>query len=302
MIAETKAQAKTLIKGLPSPRPYPDSKDILMVSPDHYRIEYAINPFMKDENGNLKTVDAAKARDEWQRLKWVYEDIGLTVTVLPGEASLPDMVFAANPAFPFFDRETGQKCVLMARMRDPRRQGEVPFYKHWFTANGYRVFELESPKYTFEGNGDALVHPKLPLVWGAYGPRTDRAAYEEITRRFGLEVILLKIQREEFYHLDTCFSILSPKTVALVPSAFSKESLAIIHQVFDEVIAIDETEAIQNFAGNCFCPDRRDVLLQKGSPKLLKLLDKAGFEAHEVETGEFIKAGGSVFCLKMQLL
>jgi len=302
MIAETKSQAKLLLKGLSSPRPYPDSKDILMVSPDHFRIEYSINPFMKDEQGNLKVVDKAKAQDEWKHLKWVYEDLGLTVHELAADPNLPDMVFAANPAFPFFDRETGKKSVLMARMRDARRQPEVALFREWFRANGYQVFDLENTKYAFEGNGDALLHPKLPLVWGAYGARTDRGTYDEVTKRFGLEVILLKIQREEFYHLDTCFSILGPNAVALVPSAFSKESLGIIHQVFDDVIEIEESEALAQFAGNCFCPNRRDVLVQKGAKQLIKSLDKAGFQAHEVETGEFIKAGGSVFCLKMQLL
>jgi len=302
MIAETKSQVKTLLKGLPSPRPYPDSKELLMVTPDHFRIEYAINPFMKDEKGNLRTVDVAKAKDQWQKLKWTYEDLGLTVHVLPGDPALPDMVFSANPSFPFYDREIGQKNVLLAHMRDSRRQPEVALTRDWFKLNGYQVHEFEDKKTCFEGNGDALLHPKLPLVWGGYGPRTDRGAYEEIAQRFGLQVILLKLVREEFYHLDTCFTILSPKAVALVPSAFTKESLANIRQVFDTVISIDEKEALTHMAGNAFCPNRHDVVLQKGARGFVKDLEKNGFRTHEVETGEFIKSGGSVFCLKMQLL
>ncbi len=302
MLAETKAQAKILLKGLPSPRPYSEPKEILMVKPDFFQVKYAINPFMKDEKGNLKKVDTAKARDQWQRIKWIYEDIGLTVHTLPGQVNLPDMVFAANQSLPFYDRETHQKNVLMARMMSEHREPEIPLFQTWFESHGYRSFTLEDTTLHFEGNGDAILHPKLPLLWGGYGQRTDRKTYEEIARRFGLQVILLKIQREEFYHLDTCFSILSPKTVALVPSAFSKESLGIIHQVFGQVISIDEKEALENFAGNCFCPNKRDVILQKGSPHFLKLLEKAAFQPHEVDTSEFLKSGGSVYCLKMQLL
>lgn len=301
MIAETKRDAKTLLRGLPSPRSYPDAKELLMVTPQFYKIDYAINPFMKTATGDLKTVDSKKASEQWQRLKWTYEDLGLTVHQMPGENGLPDMVFAANQCFPFFDRETGERSALMARMRSPKRQPEVAFFEEWLETKGYKISHLETPGIAFEGNGDALLHPKLPLVWGGYGQRTDRDAYEEMSRRFGLQVILLKLQREEFYHLDTCFSILSPRAVAVQESAFSKESLGIIHQVFDEVISIDENEAIHGFAANCHCPNKRDVLLHRGSPLFMKSLEKAGFQPHEVDTSEFLKAGGSVFCLKMML-
>lgn len=300
MVAETKREAKLLLKGLPSPRLYPEAKEILLVTPDHYRVESAINPFMKTKTGELPKVDRAKATEQWQKLKWTYEDLGLTVHEIPGARHLPDMVFAANQSFVFRDRESGKPSALMSRMRHPSRAAEVSFFADWYKDHGYEVHTLENKEVCFEGAGDALLHPKLPLVWGGYGPRTDKAVYEEIARRFGLQAILLKLS-DPFYHLDTCFSILSPKTVAIVESAFAKESVAIVHEVFDEVLSIDREEALTAMAANCFCPNKRDVLLQAGAPKFKALLKKARFETREVDTTEFIKAGGSVFCLKMML-
>jgi N-dimethylarginine dimethylaminohydrolase len=44
-----------------------------------------------------------------------------------------------------------------------------------------------------------------------------------------------------------------------------------------------------------------DIVIQKGSNKLTQRLRQSGFTLHEVETSEFMKAGGSVFCMKMGL-
>ena len=35
-------------------------KNILMISPENFEIQYAINPFMRDSAGNLKKIDKRK--------------------------------------------------------------------------------------------------------------------------------------------------------------------------------------------------------------------------------------------------
>ncbi len=72
-----------------------------------------------------------------------------------------------------------------------------------------------------------------------------------------------------------------------------------IHEAFDHVIEIEHAENLACFSGNCHSPDGKHVILQRGSRHFLRDLAKKGFTPIEVDTSEFIKAGGSVFCLKM---
>jgi N-dimethylarginine dimethylaminohydrolase len=268
---------------------------ILMVSPEYFDITYAINPHMKDSSGKLNQIDKPKAVKQWKALKSLYEKLGFEVCVIPGQPGLPDMVFAANQAIFFNDK------ILLSHMRSEYRRPEIEHFRKWFTEKGYTVFDLEAADLCLEGNGDTQFHSATNRVYGAYGPRTDRAVYEELFRRFDLEVVDLELVKEEFYHLDTCFSILGETTVAICPDAFSKEGLASIKACFKNVINVSAEESKNFFACNCHCPNGKDVILQKGAIQFVEALNKHGFAVHEVETSEFIKAGGSVFCLKMQL-
>jgi N-dimethylarginine dimethylaminohydrolase len=281
------------------------TKTLLMVDPTHYRVEYAINPFMLDENGKLKKVDSKAAREQWSALVSLFKKIGLEVHTLIGPPELPDMVYPANCCFPFINTKTAQKTVLMGRMRSKFRQPELALFEDWFKKHDYQIERLQDPKICFEGNGDALLHPALAstkkIVWGGFGPRTDKTAYSELIERFNFEVLLLELVRPEFYHLDTCFSILDEKTVAIQPTAFNKDGLSKIRTHFRNVIEISEEEALKFMAANCYCPNGKDVIVQKGALGFVKALKEKGFQVHEIETGEFIKGGGSVFCLKMAL-
>jgi N-dimethylarginine dimethylaminohydrolase len=44
-----------------------------------------------------------------------------------------------------------------------------------------------------------------------------------------------------------------------------------------------------------------NVILETGASAFVNELRKRDLKVHEMETGEFRKAGGSVFCLKQQL-
>jgi len=279
----------------------PALRKVLMVSPQHFRIAYAINPYMRGPGGQLKTVDRARALEQWEVLKATYEKLGFPVEVLPGAPDLPDMVFAANQSFTFWDTVSQTPRVLLSHMASDFREPEVSFFKDWFQQHDYRVEALPTTAGMFEGNGDALLHPGRNWVWGASGPRSAPSAYQEISTRYGLSVVRLVLRSPDFYHLDTCFSLLSPNTVAVQRDAFDQENRRMIHEAFENVIEIDRDENLSCFSGNCHSPDGQHVILQKGTKKFVRDLEKKGFTPIEVDTSEFIKAGGSVFCLKMML-
>jgi N-dimethylarginine dimethylaminohydrolase len=181
-------------------------------------------------------------------------------------------------------------------MRSEFRQPEVSFFENFYRKLNYDIFHLKN-LLPFEGNGDALLQNET--LWAGYGFRTDFSVYEQINQITGFEIIPLELQNENFYHLDTCFSILDLETVALVPEAFRKQDLEVIESRFRRIITIDWNEAKVNFAGNCHSPDSKHVLLQRGSTNFCSALRENNFIPIEVNTSEYLKSGGSVFCMKM---
>lgn len=281
-------------------------KRVLMVTPEHYRIEYAINPYMRDPvTGELNQVDSNRATRQWHALYSTYESLGFPVKTIPASAELPDMVYAANQSFPFQMRSDSRPRVIMSRMASKARAAEVDFFRSWYRTQGYEIMELESGRTRsnayFEGCGDALMHPRLPLILGGFGHRTSLEVYEEIAARSGASVLSLKLLREDFYHLDTCLSILDEKTAVYQPAAFDEIGRQALQKLFPRLLPLDMDENLKFFTGNCHCPDQKNVIVQKGAAGLARQIEPLGFDARFVDTSEFIKGGGSVFCLKMMI-
>lgn len=269
-----------------------------MVSPQFFNIEYAINAYMTTPSGELNTIDQHLAENQWNKLKKIYFELGFEMHVIDGVKGLPDMVFSANQSFPFWDFRKDKPAVLISNMRSDYRKREVLYFRKLYEEMGYDIHHL-NPKVSFEGNGDALIRPNSKEIYGGFGFRTDKDVYAEIERKTGYEIFFLELNNEYFYHLDTCLSFLNEDTVAIVPEAFTEDGLKLINIKFKNVINIDLNEAKDNFAGNCHSPDGKHVILQKGSQKFLKNLNSHGFTPIEIETSEFMKSGGSVFCMKM---
>ena len=276
----------------------PVPKDTLMVTPKHFSVEYVINPHMAQ---NVGTVNKMEARNEWNVLKSTFEQVGINVHVIEGEEGLPDMVFCANQSLPFIG-ESGDKHVFMSIMHDDERKEEVPYIEQWYRQNGYEIHYLDENEIDdFEGCGDAIWHTGRRLLWGGYGYRSSVQAYESISETFELPVIALELVDEDFYHLDTCFCVLDDSSVLIYPEAFTREGLELIDSVFETVIKASKYEATKLFACNATCPDGKNVIIQQGCTDANKNLRDAGFSVHEVSTYEYLKSGGSVFCMKMMV-
>lgn len=276
----------------------PLPKEALMVQPTYFSVDYVINPHMTD---NVGRVDKIEAKTEWNILENTFDQIGIKVHQIEGEKGLPDMVFCANQSLPFIS-EDGDRHVIMSIMHADERKDEVAYIEQWYRQNGYKIHYLDKENIDdFEGCGDAIWHTGKRLLWGGYGYRSSVQAYETVAEIFGIPVIALELVDESFYHLDTCFCVLNEKTVLIYPEAFTEEGLALINEVFENVIHASKYEATELFACNATCPDGKNVIIQRGCTDINKKLRDAGFAVHEISTGEFLKSGGSVFCMKMMV-
>jgi N-dimethylarginine dimethylaminohydrolase len=276
----------------------PLPKETLMVTPKYFSVEYVINPHMTD---NVGKVNKLEAQNEWDVLRSTFDQIGIKVHTIVGKEGLPDMVFCANQSLPYQDQE-GNRHVIMSIMHADERKEEVPYIEQWYRQNGYEAHFLnEDSVKDFEGCGDAIWHTGHRLLWGGYGYRSSVEAYEQVSDIFNIPVIALELVDEAFYHLDTCFCVLDEKTALIYPEAFTSEGLELIHALFERVINASKYEATKLFACNACCPDGSNVIIQQGCTDVNKNLRDAGFSVHEVSTYEFLKSGGSVFCMKMMV-
>ncbi len=283
-----------------------EPRRILMCSPEHFDIIDVKNPYMQVQAGKIDRITATK---QWEKLKsvylkWVDEGYLDEVLVINGEVGCEDMVFCANQSFPFIGKN-GRKNVILSKMKHASRQKEVPFFKKFYLSQHYNCIELMHSN-SFEGMGDIIPHPGKDLYYGGFGHRSDANAYEEITKITGTPVVTLELINENFYHLDTCFVPLSEDAVMLCKDAFNAEGLIQIQQYFSKIYFVDAKEAIDTFCLNAHVINytenhKKLAVLQKGSIQAIEALKAENYEIEEIETGEFMQSGGSVFCMKMMI-
>ncbi len=269
---------------------------IHMADPEFYQVEYVINPHMQQHVGS---VDRSRAIRQWTELKKTYEALGFRVEVIPATSGFPDFVFCANQSLPF-QAEGSSRGVVLGSMFATQRRGEVRLIADYFRQEGSEVRQMNLDEGgTFEGTGDALWHPGRRLLWGGYGFRTTFQAYERLSELLDCPIVLLKLTDPDFYHLDTCLSPLDEHTVLTTEAAFDATGLRLLRRLFDRLVFAPEAEARELFACNAHCPDARHVIIQRGCTETVRSLHSAGYEPIELDTSEFLKAGGSVFCMKL---
>ncbi len=262
---------------------------LLVCPPDHYRIAYEINPWMRVE----RAADPHVARVQWEILMSVLEkECGAALERVEPAEGLPDMVFTANAGLVI------GRTAILSRFRHPQRQPEEERFARWFDAQGYAVIRLPREVF-FEGAGDLLGNQE---AWfGGYRQRTDVRAYEVVQPVLGREIIPLALVDARFYHLDTCLCPLTGGEVLWFPGAFDRQGQMVVRDrvPVSRRIEVPEEEAFR-FACNAVCLGRH-VVIPEGCPDTVRQLEAHGYQAHTVCLSEFLKAGGAAKCLTLAL-
>jgi len=268
---------------------HPAEHRVLVCPPDHYRISYEINPWMRLERGANPHI----ARVQWDTLVSVLEkECGATLEQIEPVENLPDMVFTANAGV------VSGRSVILSRFRCLQRQPEEERFARWFEAHGYAVVRLPR-EFSFEGAGDLLGGGE---VWfGGYGQRSDLRAYHHLGLLEGRAIIPLKLVDPWFYHLDTCLCPLAGNGVLWFPGAFDRQGRAVIRDLVPSShrIEVVEEDALR-FACNAVSLGRH-VVLPEGCSDTMTQLEAHGYQPHAVCLSEFIKAGGAAKCLTLML-
>lgn len=259
---------------------------VLLCPPDYYQIEYEINPWMHTEN----TVNAKRAREQFDALVDVYTRLGLNIEILDAQPGLPDMVYAANFGFVL------DKTFIRSNFRYPQRRKEADFAETWFKKKGFTVASLPAGVF-YEGRGE-MCYSDGRFFCG-YGKRMAKEAVPYLEEIIGESMLSLTLIDEYFYHFDMCFAPLGKGRVLINPRSFSREDNQKIKKAFRKVIETTEQDN-RVMCCNMFVTGDTIVVGNGVSNDYRRTLEKEGFEVIEVAMDEFRRGGGSVKCLTLE--
>ncbi len=268
-------------------------KTALMCPPTFFDVREPKNPYMG------LPIDRVRAQQQWENLRRSLEEAGVKVELIDPVQELDDMVFAANQVF-VGEREGMGKFIVPSRMRYASRHKEVAFYVEWFRKRGYEIIDLGLTGGEYlEGHGDLIWHPDGSRIWAAYGFRSTRRGVEKFgaaMQKLGIPVVTLELVDDHCYHLDTSLCPLNLEAALIYAGAFAPESLEKIRSAFRRIHELSREEAV-GFMGNGIVANGR-FITPRLTPNLSQILAKEGLTPVVVETSEFEKSGGSVFCMK----
>jgi len=267
----------------------------VMVRPDHFRIDYAINPYMDPAD----QPDPRRARAQWVDLLSTIERLGATVEVVPQRPDAPDMVYAMNLGLGVV-RPDGVGHVVLSHMRYAERRMETLTAQPWFERSG------RATSYVGRDGVGAHLEAGDVFAWGdalvaGFGPRTEELALKHLATDLGVRVRGVRITHPAMYHLDLAFCPLDERRALVAPGAFDEASAAALLELVPEPLVLTDDEALTTFCANSIVIGRAVVMPAGAPPRVKAQLADWDFEVVEVDVSQFHKGGGSIRCLTTPL-
>ena len=264
---------------------------ILVCEPDFFNVNYEINSWMSTEN----KVDGMEARRQWDAMISCLVDSGARIERIQPDPNFPDMVFTANAGLVRGSR------VVLSNFRHEERRGERDLFKRWFLDRGYDVIELPED-ISFEGAGDAMFFNNVLFM--GFGLRTDRRAHPIIAEALGVDYVSCDLVDPYFYHLDTCLFTTDDQFV-YYDGAFTHSSL---HEMLTKVIEVTmktnksvSIQPVNTAQAKQFICNSIKVKYRITTPAYNHDGIFSGPQTFNCDMSEFIKSGGAVKCLTLEL-
>ncbi len=262
----------------------------LAVDPAHFRVDYAINPYMDVAD----QPDPQRTREQWQALVDALRAAGAEVEVLDQRADAPDMVYAMNLGL-VLNRSADDRHVVMSHMRHPERRMETESAQAWFAERGYATAYVgrDGVGAHLEA-GDAFAFGDALVV--GYGPRTEELGLKHLATDLDVRVRGLRIAHPGMYHLDLAFCPLDERHAMVCPAAFDDASAAAALALVPEPLVLSEEEALTTFCANSIVIGT--VVIMPACPDRVRAqLEEWGFEVVQLDLSQFHLGGGSIRCL-----
>jgi N-dimethylarginine dimethylaminohydrolase len=283
-------------------------ESVIMASPDHYRVSYAINLLTNKES----VVDHPKAVEQFNRLKARFAKHNIPVHVIDAKIAdpsgrYPDFVYVSNSALIL--RGWPTKVAILARYAHPERRGEEERVGAYLKSIlGYKVISLpERDGLYFEGQGDTRWSDNGQHLWMCYGTdRTTKSGIQAVKEAIYKEAALvgwvppkihsLQMVQKKTYHLDLCFLPLPNGRALLHGTSLSAASRKEVDNHFgkENVVSLPLKYL---YACNSVWLNDTTVLIPRLPGSRQWMYKATQMHVEEVNVDEFHLAGGSVSCM-----
>jgi len=231
---------------------------------------------------NREKIDVALAKRQHAEYCQALQKLGLSLTWIRGDNSLPDSCFVEDTAVVF-----GEKAVI-CNMAAKSRANEVAEVAKAMSElkETYRI----KPPATIDG-GDVLRVDDQVLV--GISARTNLHAVRQLKKileNSGMKVVPVKVHR--VLHLKSACTYLGNGVVILSRGCFDTKVLQGLGKIF--------VPKGEEYAADCLAVNGT-VLIAKGHAETRKLVEKEGFRVEELEISEFRKGDGALTCLSILL-
>jgi N-dimethylarginine dimethylaminohydrolase len=263
---------------------------LLVCTPRHYGVRYAINPWMSRHVGDT-TPDAVR---QWERFVELLGCVGETELIhVESSIQTPDLVFTSNAAL------MCGNLAIVSSFRNAERRREQPVFRAALARAGYATTFLRQTY--FEGAGDALFDRVRPILYAGYGWRTERGATLQLQEIMSCRVLPLLLVDERFFHLDLALCPLSSGHVLVHMDAFSPHAQQLLRRAIEPgfLIEISVDDALRLACNAIEIGDA--VVMHDCSTRLRERLHAAGYRVFRTDLSEFLKSGGSAKCLTLRL-
>jgi dimethylargininase len=233
-------------------------------------------------SANLGAPDYENALTQHMAYIAALEQCGLEVTVLPPDEAYPDSTFVEDAAL------LTPRCAVITRPGALPRQGEAAVMKETVRQFFTSVEEIVAPG-TLEA-GDVMMvgdHYYIGLSERTNARGADQLI--EILGRHGMSGSVVRL--ESVLHLKTGVGYLEDGNLLACGEFLTRPEF----QRYN-LIEIDEDES---YAANSLWINGT-VLVPKGYPKALSLIEAAGYPTIAVDVSEFRKLDGGLSCLSLR--
>ena len=238
-------------------------------------------------------IDAEKARWEHDQLVNVYREHGVQVyNIAETDSGCPNAMYC-------HDLILGTpEGVIITRPGIEIRHKEVKFAAQKAAEIGIPIVKTIHGNGIFDGACATWVDKETVIV--GTGSRCNQAGLKQVSDTFqemGVKnIITLSIARNQ-NHLDGFLSIVDQRVAVTYPYITPDIIYEELGKRGFEFVEIPSFEEKINFAANSVALEPGRIIMPKGSPRTVELLQKKGIEVIELDLDEIKKGGGSVHCL-----
>ena len=288
-----------------------DKPAYLLNVPFSLAADVANNIWMTEIKDEDRKVDIKKAINQFLQLyHFMASDSVVYLLPTPKIPGLQDLVYCANLGI-VLEHTPDRNTVALSNFSTEVRTPEKEVGEKFFQTMGY---DVTSPPYHFEGEAE-LKHLYDNVYIGGYGIRSDKKAYEWMTKEFDMRIITVEETEPYLYHLDCTIFPLTREDTLVCTEMYTNEEIRQIEAVTNIVdVTVDECfsgicnsvrlgNSLLN-ASNIHEMKYNDEYYEEEKQKNRKLEDIAtrfAFEVSFFNLSEFLKSGALLSCMVMHL-